>query len=168
MTFMHHSWAPFIVERAALIAPRPLRTPEGVGDRLRVAAFAEVQAAAAFEWAAEHFDDASDELKHAWRALAGEERKHRDWLLSRMQALGARVDEVPVSDVLWHSLVRCASAREFCLYMAGAEERGRRAGERFGETLRAYDGVSAEIFARIAVEEREHIALAERFFGPAT
>jgi hypothetical protein len=69
-----------------------------------------------------------------------------------------------VSDVLWRSLTRCSSAREFCLYMAGAEERGRRAGERFGERLAAVDPETARVFAQIALEERAHIALANQFF----
>jgi hypothetical protein len=100
--------------------------------------------------------------------LAAEERKHLSWLLGRMNALGVRPEERPVSDVLWRSLTRCASARDFCVYMAGAEERGRRAGERFGERLAAIDPETARIFAQIALEERSHIALANVFFPPET
>lgn len=157
-------WAPFRVDNSILLPPRPLGTAEGVGDRLRTAAFAEVQAEAAFLWAAEAYADATLELREAWRHLAGEERKHRDWLLTRLQELGRSIDERPVSDVLWHSLRRLTDARAFCHYMAGAEERGRRAGARFHEKLRAHDPVTARIFGRIAEEEQEHIALAYRHF----
>jgi uncharacterized ferritin-like protein (DUF455 family) len=162
---MRPDWHPFWVVESAQEAPRPLLTPEGIGDRLRAAAFAEIQAEAAFLWAARTYDDAEASLKKAWESLAAEERKHLDWLLDRMSALGIRPEERPVSDVLWRSLTRCASARDFCLYMAGAEERGRRAGERFGERLAAVDAVTARIFAQIALEERAHIALANRFFS---
>lgn len=157
-------WSPFRVDRAVLLAPRPLGTVEGVGDRLRTAAFAEVQAEAAFLWAAETYPDASDELRTAWRALAREERKHRDWLLGRMKELGVPIGERPVSDVLWSSLTRCPDAAAFCHYMAGAEERGRRAGERFHDKLLAQDETTARIFGQIALEERSHIELAHRFF----
>ncbi|MBI3554742.1 MAG: hypothetical protein HY074_00595 [Deltaproteobacteria bacterium] len=141
-----------------------MHTREGIGDRLRAAAFAEVQAEAAFLWAADHYSDAGTELKNCWGALAVEERKHRDWLVGRMRELDIATDERPVSDMLWNSLVRCASARDFCHYMAGAEERGRRAGERFHERLGAVDKATAEIFGRIAREELGHIAMAFRFF----
>ena len=39
-------------------APRSIKTQDGVGDRMRSAAFAEVQARDAFLWASERFDDA--------------------------------------------------------------------------------------------------------------
>lgn len=157
-------WSPFRVDNAVLLAPRPIFSLEGVGDRLRTAAFAEVQAEAAFLWAAEHYDDATGELREGWRHLAREERKHREWLVGRMRELRVEVCERPVSDVLWRSLTRCATARDFCHYMADAEERGRRAGQRFGEKLREYDATTAEIFAQIAIEEQSHIDLAFRFF----
>jgi hypothetical protein len=48
--------------------------------------------------------------------------------------------------------------------MAGAEERGRRAGERFFESLKTIDPKTAQIFGQIALEERSHIALAYKFY----
>ena len=166
-------WHPFLVDNAALVAPRPLTSVEGVGDRLRTAAFAEVQAEAAFLWAAENYAGATPdaanaktmtELCCAWRELAVEERKHRLWLTTRMNELGIAVDGRPVRDTLWLSLTSCATAREFCLYMADAEERGRRAGVRFQEQLRVQDPTTAKIFGQIAREEEAHIRLAARFF----
>jgi uncharacterized ferritin-like protein (DUF455 family) len=135
-----------------------------VGDRLRAAAFAEIQAREAFLWAAERFADESDELKRAWRELAVSEQLHLDWLLGRMRELDVAVEAREVSDFLWRSFMNCGSAREFAHFMAGAEERGRRAGERFHEQLQTTDPESARIFGRIAEEEVAHIALAERFF----
>lgn len=159
-------WDPFRVEANTLVAPRSILQPDkqGIGDRLRTAAFAELQAEAAFEWAAERFTDAPEELREGWRHLAREERKHFGWLMTRMSELGIDVADRPVSDVLWQSLVGCASARDFALYMADAEERGRRAGERFCEKLRTVDPATAAIFGQIALEERGHIALAQRFY----
>lgn len=146
------------------LAPRALRSLDGVGDRLRTAAFAEVQAQAAFLWAADHYDDASVELKACWRELASQEQRHATWLLGRLAELGLEIPARPVHNVLWLSLMRCKSARDFCHYMAGAEERGRKAAERFREALRAFDPVTAEIFGNIAAEEVAHIAAAFRFF----
>jgi uncharacterized ferritin-like protein (DUF455 family) len=160
------NWAPFelVPTGQHADAPRSINTAEGVGDRMRAAAFAEIQARDAFLWAAEHFEDAPEALRNCWRALARSEQQHLDWLLKRMEELGVDVKGRRVSDHLWHSFQACKSAREFALYMANAEERGRKAGERFYETLRTSDPVTAEIFRKIAEEEIAHIALAKRFF----
>lgn len=144
--------------------PRILGTQEGLEDRLRSAAFAEIQAREAFLWAANKFADAPNELRDAWRKLAVEEDKHMNWLLNRMVELGMDVKSRKVSLRLWHSFMACQTAKEFAEYMASAEERGRKAGERFYHSLKNDDPISAEIFRKIAEEEVQHIRLAERFF----
>jgi hypothetical protein len=123
-------WAPFLIGPSGTRpeAPRSIQTLQGVGDRLRAAAFADIQARDAFLWAAETFEDAS----------------------------------------LWISLTSCKSARDFALYMASAEERGRRAGERFHTELQTRDPETAQIFGKIAEEEIAHIEIARRFFSDAS
>ncbi len=161
-------WAPFLLteDRKHAPSPRDVRTREGVCDRLRAAAFAEIQAREAFLWAAREFEsEAPAGLCAAWKHLAAEEDKHMNWLLVRLAALGERVEDRLVSDHLWWSLVVCKSAREFALFMAGAEDRGRQAGERFQKAMEAHDPVSAAIFGQIALEERAHIQLAEKYYG---
>lgn len=133
-------------------------------DRLRAAAFAEIQACEAFLWAASRFADAPEGLRTAWRELAAAEDKHMGWLLARMVELGLSVTERPVSDHLWDSFMGCTDAATFAHYMANAEERGRLAGERFYLALEKRDPVTARIFKDIAVEELEHIRLAHRHF----
>jgi len=83
-------WSPFVVCAPEEYAPsaRGMGGPEGLGDRLRTAAFAERQAFAAFVWAADAFTDASDELRAAWRRIGAEEKVHLDLLLARMAELG--------------------------------------------------------------------------------
>ncbi len=163
---MKPDWSPFIVETGIKHGPRPLthQSPEGIADRLRAAAFAEVQAEAAFLWAADHIPDAPEELRNHWRDLAVEERKHRNWLLTRLEELGFTIQERTVSDSLWHKLISCKTAAEFCFLIADAEERGRVAGARFSEKMRSYDPISADIFGKIAEEEVAHIALAKKYF----
>ncbi len=160
------NWEPFYVAQTGKKpdAIRPLNTFDGMGDRLRCAAFAEIQAREAFLWAASHFRDTSEELKRAWTTLAHAEQRHLDWLLARMTTLKIDVKARCVSDQLWVSLISCTSAREFALYMASAEERGRKAGIRFHEALRSTDSITADIFGKIAEEEISHIALAHRYF----
>lgn len=160
------NWEPFrIAPRGTKSdAPRSLETPEGVGDRLRSAAFAEIQARDAFLWAASHYTDAPESLKRAWTGLAQAEQRHLEWLLRRMEELNVDVRERQVSDQLWISLTSCQSAKEFALYMASAEERGRKAGVRFHQALFATDPTTAEIFGKIAEEEVAHIALAYKYF----
>jgi uncharacterized ferritin-like protein (DUF455 family) len=159
-------WDPFHVspkgEKADL--PRSLDTFEGVGDRLRSAAFAEIQAREAFLWGAQNFPEASEDLKGAWRMLAKSEQRHLEWLLQRMIELKVDIRERRVSDQLWYSLISCTTAKEFALFMASAEERGRVAGVRFHQALLKKDPVTAEIFGKIAEEEVSHIALAQKYF----
>jgi uncharacterized ferritin-like protein (DUF455 family) len=164
-------WSPFrVLPRGVRTEPpRSIHTPEGVGDRLRAAAFAEIQAREAFLWGAGHPTwEIPESLRTAWRGLALAEQRHLDWLLQRMQELGVPIDGRAVSDQLWVSLTTCISPRDFAHYMASAEERGRRAGERFDEQLRETDPVTARIFGRIAEEEVSHIELAAKYYpeGP--
>jgi len=159
-------WSPFRLADpgAHAEAPRSIHNKEGVGDRLRAAAFAEIQAREAFLWAAETFTDASTSLRVAWRGLALAEDRHLSWLLKRLEELGFKPDDRKVSDQLWVSLTSCTSAEQFAVFMATAEERGRRAGERFMAQLQDRDPISAQIFGKIAEEEIEHIQLAEKYF----
>lgn len=163
-------WAPFLVlpreERTK--TPRSIATRDGIGDRLRAAAFAEIQAYYAFLWGAARFTDAPELLRVNWRGLAFAEERHLGWLLKRADELGIDLRERGVSDWLWVSLTNCTTAREFAVFMASAEERGRRAGVRFHEELAKIDPVTAEIFGKIAEEEIEHIRLAEKFFPEET
>ena len=145
-------------------APRSIHSREGIGDRLRAAAFAEIQAREAFLWAADRFEDAPTALRTAWRGLAQAEERHLGWLLARMKELGVSLAEKPVSDALWQSLMSCQSGREFAFYISNAEERGRRAGVRFCQAMKEIDPESARIFGRIAEEEVEHVALAYRYY----
>lgn len=160
------NWEPFVLAPTGEYSdsPRSIQSLEGIGDRLRAAAFAEIQAREAFLWAADRFDDATPELKQAWRSLAKAEDKHLHWLLDRMTELKISVSDRRVSDRLFLSLMSCKTAREFALFMAGAEERGQRAGQRFHQNLLTIDPITAKIFEKIAEEETAHIALASRHF----
>ncbi len=159
-------WAPFLAVAPGLSCPGPrkLGGPHGLGDRMRIAAFAELQARQAFLWGAATFDEAPDALRQAWRDLAAAEDKHLRWLLERMAALGIPVQDRPVSPHLFAGLTDCRTAHEFAWYMAKAEDRGRIAGEQFARKLATSDPESARIFGQIAAEEQEHIDLALRFF----
>lgn len=154
-------WSPFVVVEEGLKAPAPrgLATPEGVGDRLRTAAFAERQARDAFAWAAERFPDAPEKLRQGWRRLSVEEDKHLGWLLRRMEQLGVKPGARPVSDLLFRSLTQSADWRAFAAFMADAEERGRVAERSFQAALAQSDPETARVFAAIADEEEAHIAL---------
>ena len=48
--------------------------------------------------------------------------------------------------------------------MAGAEERGRLAGEKFYTDLEPIDPITAGIFKQIAFEERSHVELALKHY----
>lgn len=163
------NWAPFKICISDERPPysRPLGTVEGIGDRLRSAAWAEIQAREAFNWAADTFSDASDDLKRSWRILSTEENKHLNWLLNRMNELGIDPAERPVWDGLWLSFMKCETARDFAIYMANAEERGRKAGVKFRQSLEKIDPITSQIFGTIAEEEVSHIELTRKFFPDA-
>lgn len=155
-------WSPYTIGTPLKI--RPLHTPEGLGDRLRLVAFAERQAFHAFNDAITRFQDAPAELRDAWKWVALEEAKHESWLVKRLEEIGQNISAVPVSLNLYHSLLKCQTARDFAFYISDAEERGRVGAEKFAETLAKTDPITAKIFHLIATEEKEHIALVNRFF----
>jgi uncharacterized ferritin-like protein (DUF455 family) len=159
-------WAPFEVapNGAHADAPRSIHTPEGMGDRMRAAAFAELQAVHAFSWGAEHFETAPSDLREAWRGLVADEQRHFDWIMNRMRELDIPVTGRKVSDQLWHSLMACKTPEEFAIYIASAEERGRRAGIRFVEAFQEKDPITAEIFKKIVEEEISHVELVQKFY----
>ena len=158
-------WSPFVLCPAGEAAPGPrgMATPEGLGDRLRTAAFAELQAREAFRWAAAELPGAPDDLRAAWTRMAAEEDVHLGLLLDRMAELGVSAAERPVSDRLWRALSACRTVAEFVVFMKTAEERGRAAEEVFRDKLAGRDPVTAAVFARIAADEEGHIALGARF-----
>jgi uncharacterized ferritin-like protein (DUF455 family) len=144
--------------------PRPMHTPEGLGDRMRTAAFAELQAIAAFQWATEKFMDVSQALRDDWAAQVKDESRHYNLIRRRMEDLGLGLTDRPVSTALWESLQDCTTGREFCIRIAAAEERGRRAGVRLAGFLEKSDPDTASIFREIAADEVVHVALAATYF----
>jgi uncharacterized ferritin-like protein (DUF455 family) len=159
-------WSPFTLCALDQKAPYPraLSTPQGLGDRLRFVAFAELQAWNAFKLASEIYEDAPLKTRALWAELAIEESIHFRILMDRMNTLQVDPAERPQSLALWNSFDRCISPQQFAEFMANAEERGRVAGEQFFETLKSIDPITAEIFQKIAKDEVEHIKLAKRAF----
>lgn len=157
-------WLPFVLCPEGQTPPRPrgINSAEGLGDRLRTAAFAELQAREAFLWAVGTFSAAPEKLRDAWTMMAREEDKHLGWLLTRMKELAVEPAGRPVSDKLWRSLTACRTAEEFARFMAEAEARGKAAEESFRETFAARDPATAEIFGLIAAEEEVHIDVQSR------
>ena len=144
---------------------RSVVSPEGIADRLRSAAMAEIQARDAFLDAADRFEaEAPIGVIRAWRALASAEDKHLSWLLERLEDLGQSVGGRSVSDQLYRTLSACPTARDFARYMAQAETRGMQAGEKFELRMAEVDPVTAKLFGVVAAEEAEHIKLAHRFY----
>jgi len=145
--------------------PRPINTPEGLGDRMRTAAFAELQAIEAFRWAVDHFQDVPQALRDDWAAQIPDEIRHYEMICRRMDELGFELTDRPVSTSLWESLEECTSGEEFCIRIASAEERGRRAGVRLAQYLGKTDPETTAVFREIADDEVAHVALAKTYFG---
>jgi uncharacterized ferritin-like protein (DUF455 family) len=161
------NWLPFQTcpsgERPPI--PRKLHLPEGLGDRMRTAAFAERQAVVAFAWAADHFSDAPEAVRQQWRAQVAEEQVHCDLISARMAELGFALDDRPVSLGLWETLQACKTGEEFAISIAKAEDRGRQAGLRMVKFLTKSDPTTAALFQKIADDEIAHIALPTTHYG---
>jgi uncharacterized ferritin-like protein (DUF455 family) len=159
-------FSPFIVCKPGQHTPRPrpVNTSEGLGDRMRTAAFAELQAIAAFRWAVGRFQDVPPALRDDWAAQIPDETRHYEMICRRMAELGFELTARPVSTSLWESLEECTSGEEFCIRIASAEERGRRAGVRLSQFLGKTDPETAAIFKEIADDEVAHVALASTYF----
>ncbi len=82
-----------------------------------------------------------------------------------MNELGIDVTERPVQPSIWASVQACRSGREFCLYIVGAEHRGREAGLKLCAQLAGRDPETALVLQTIVDEEVAHIALAKTHFG---
>jgi uncharacterized ferritin-like protein (DUF455 family) len=160
-------FSPFIICEPGVRPPkpRPMNIPEGLGDRMRTAAFAELQAIAAFRWAAAHFQDVPQALRDDWAAQVPDEIRHYEMIRRRMEELGFKLTERPVSISLWESLQECTTGKEFCIRIASAEERGRRAGIRVVRYLEESDPETAAVFREIVADEVAHVALAKTYFG---
>jgi len=155
-------WRPYTIGAAQKV--RSLQTTEGLGDRLRLVAFAERQAFHAFHEATQRFTSAPQGLIEAWRSIAQDELRHESWLIARLLEMGQTIEAVPVSLNLYHSLAACEDPEKFAFYVADAEKRGKIGAERFAEVLATRDPQTAKIFAQIALEERSHIALVSQYF----
>lgn len=146
---------------------RKLEAPGGVEDRLRVVAFAELQARDLFRYGAERFAaEIPADWKESWLRFAEVEDLHAQLLLTRMAELGLAPGERTVSDKLSRLCRAATDPVMFLFLLASAEERGMEAGVVIGEQMKKVDPVSAAIFARIASEEVEHVEAATRFLAP--
>jgi len=145
--------------------PRSLASEDGLGDRLRTAAFAEWQAITAFKWAAEYFTDAPEQLRADWAAQVADEELHYQLIIQRMTELGIDPAGRPVSAGLWYSLSRCETGKDFCLSIVAAEERGRQAALKLIQFLADTDPATVAVFKKVVEDEVSHVALAETYFG---
>ena len=160
-------WKPFVVCPKDRHPPKPrdLSHKDGLGDRLRSAAFAEFQAIKAFDWASRRFMDVPASLRDEWANLVPVEQRHYEWIAHRMQELGVDPAARPVSLRLWYSLAECETGKDFCIRIASAEERGRLAGLHLIEVMKDRDKRTVEIFQKIVDEELDHVAVANRYFN---
>lgn len=160
-------WEPFVLCARGERPPRPraITLSEGLGDRLRTAAFAELQAVRAFGWALSRFDDLPPGLRDDYARLIQQEERHFALIMDRMAELGVNPAERPVWPAIWESVGKCDTGEQFCHYIANAEERGRQAGIQLCRALRDSDPKTAAIFQSIVDEEEEHVALVAAYYG---
>jgi uncharacterized ferritin-like protein (DUF455 family) len=160
-------WAPFLVRDNKADPARGLASPEGVADRLRLVAFAELQARDAFRWGAERFaGQAPDAWRADWLRFAQVEDRHAQMLLSRMGELGVAVAGRAVTDKLTRVCHLADDPVLFLFVLSSAEERGMEAGFTLGQQMEKVDAASAAIFAQIAREEVEHVEMARSALAP--
>lgn len=159
------NWGPFrLAERGDAI--RALQSAEGVADRLRLVAFAELQARDAFRSGAQRFEGRiPEELRQTWLRFAEVEDRHAQMLLTRMGELGVEPGGRAVSDKLTRLCEKAEDPILFLFLLSSAEERGMEQGKILGEQMLAVDETSARIFLQIAEEEVEHVQMAKDALG---
>ncbi len=146
---------------------RPMGSTEGVADRLRVVAFAELQARDLFRYGCERFaGQVPAEWVQDWERFSIAENRHAQLLLTRMGELGVDPGARTVSDKLSRQCRLASDPILFLFLLASAEERGMEAGTLLSEQMRKVDSVSSAIFARIAEEEVEHVNSARAALSP--
>ena len=171
MTYFAHEikrenhWKPFRVEKRA-DKLRSIQSAEGIGDRLRIVAFAELQAREGFLWGVEQFREAPSEWREYWKEFSQMENCHAQLLLDRATELNLKLEERAVSDSLFKSFLKAKTPEAFFYLMATAEERGMDIGLSMVDTMRSIDEKSAEVFYRCAKEEVEHIEAAKKLLKP--
>ena len=154
------AWSPFRVSNEKTSLTRGMNSLDGVGDRLRLVAFAELQAREAFLWGAQKFKgQAPDAWIERWVEFATVEDRHAQMLLTRMAELGVQPGAKPVSDKLSRLCRASEDPITFLFVLASAEERGMEAGSILGKQMAEYDPISAAVFAQIANEEVEHVEM---------
>ncbi len=159
-------WKPF---RTALKNDiiRAMSAAEGVADRLRVVAFAELQARDAFAYGVAKFaGQAPAQWLGYWEQFAVVEDRHAQMLLTRMDELSIDPGERVVSDKLFKLCTLAHDPVDFLFLLSSAEERGMEAGFILGKDMQAFDPVSAKIFQTIAEEEVEHVKMANDALAP--
>lgn len=140
---------------------RPLSGPEGVADRLRLVAFAELQARDIFLYGIDRFaGEAHENWLDAWKRFAAVEDRHAQILLTRMEELKIEIPARAVSDKLTRLCRRAENPVDFLFLLSSAEERGMEAGFILGKEMLERDPMSAALFKQIADEEVEHVAMA--------
>ncbi len=148
-------------------AVRPLAAQGGVEDRLRLVAFAELQARDLFFYGAEKFAGQVPELwVNDWKRFAEVEDTHAQLLLTRMAELGLSPGARTVSDKLSRLCRAATDPVLFLFLLSSAEERGMEAGNVLGREMAKVDEASALLFARIAREEVEHVESARSALAP--
>jgi uncharacterized ferritin-like protein (DUF455 family) len=155
------SWEPFVLSspEQKLPFPQPMSHRDGLGDRLRIAAFAELQAVRAFGWASEHFKDVPISLIEGWERQIPEEKLHFRLIMERMSNLGVRPEKKPVSAKLSETLFTCETGEKFAIEIATAEHKGRLAALKMADYLQDRDPVTTRVFLRIARDEMSHVQL---------
>jgi uncharacterized ferritin-like protein (DUF455 family) len=156
-----NGYQPFSLDVQRPAAIRKLQAVGGVEDRLRLVAFAELQARDLFLWGAEKFSAAPAEWRQAWISFAPVENRHAQMLLNRMVELGVSPGAKTVSQKLSELCRAAPTAEMFLFLLASAEERGMDAGFVLGQEMAAVDPISAALFQQIAEEEREHVEMAK-------
>lgn len=99
--------------------------------------------------------------------VADDESRHLTWCLQRLEELGYEYGCMPAHDLLWKGCVDSAGnlSDRLAVVPLSQEARGLDAGQRLSERLVGWgDNRSAAIVAKIADEERAHVAVGVAWF----
>ncbi|HTE51202.1 MAG TPA: DUF455 family protein [Kofleriaceae bacterium] len=156
-----------------VVAARAVRVPPVTGmadpsQRARILhalANHELQAVELFAWALVAFPDAPPRFRRGLAAILNEEQSHMRLYMGRLEALGRRMGDFPVTGHFWNHLGQMSTPLQFaCVMGLTFENANLDFAQDYAEAARAIGDVdTAAVLDRVHREEIRHVRFAWRW-----
>ena len=127
----------------------------------------ELQAVELFAWALLAFPEAPEEFRHGLLRILRDEQRHTRMYKARVEAMGARFGDFPVSGYFWNKVEHLHSPLEFICAMSLTFENANldHTVELAAAARRAGDAKSAAVIEQVHRDEITHVAFGWHWLG---